>query len=906
MKQSSLLLIVTMLGCFVSLLGQSDPLLVNYRLESGQISVAQAIRSLSNAGANLTFRDDHLPDNPITLPGRRRSLGYWLRYLLKDTELTFQANAANASVTIFRDPDIVNQYFTLHGLVYDQNSGERLINANFYLPDIRKGGTTNEYGFYALRIKGGRVKMRVSYVGYAEQSFDFVLRADSSINIRMRPDLSLTPIVVTARTDSMVGISSEAGGITIGLGETSQIGGIGGESDPMRLASLLPGVNTGADGLGGIIMRGSDASHNLILLDGVPVYNLNHAYGLFSIFNAQAIKRVDLYKNGIPTRFGGRLAGVVDVHTRDGNLNEHEFIFSSSLLSSRFTAEGPIKRGKSSFLLSGRYFWATAFLPTLATRIKRDQGLNGSANYQLYDLNFKFNQTISEKDRVYLSLYKGLDELDNFSNSRDTITSLGDGGVVFRYDVLNNNDQHSRWGNTVGALRWNRIMNDQLFGNFSLSYSTLDLESNSARENEIDEIFFNQNSRTYVEERFASTIQQLSVAFDGQWQPEVGKEVRFGTKASWHEFAPLILDTRDVPLQDLDNVGSAAQIYQPKEFISYLEYVLRKPDLQLRLGSRLQLWDTGLGKRYFNVLPRFMLNTAINDKLTWQTSFDATVQPVHLLGTQVIGLPSDIWVPSTDQLAPAKAFQLSTSFKYFLPKSWEVELAAYGKRMNNLVLYRNGRNLTGEWESRTSVGNGTAYGMELSLHRRAGKIRGWLGYTLGYSTRNFGQEINLGRTFPFRYDRRHSASMVFIYQPNERSTLTLSWLFGTGAAYSFSLQSFQLQGVDINFEDPELTLELVNNRNGFRLPANHRLDFNYRFSLKQKRNKRWRHSFLLGVYNVYDRHNPIYYDLRTNYRSGRGELIADRSFVQVFISTVSPIFAYELQFGGKGKPIPNL
>lgn len=867
-----------------------------FRLKPGDKTVQKAIQELSEKGANLSFRNDQLPQRMVSIPGESRSLGYWLDYLLSFTELTYLPGAGGQSITLFRDPKIVAQKYTLYGVVSDAESGERLINANIFIPGRNEGVITNEYGFYSLSLTGGEIELRFSYIGYGEKIKQFVLRENRVLNLQLTRDLSLAPIIVTALNDSLTSIYPDAGGVGIGLAEMSQVGEIGGETDPVRLASLLPGITTGADGLGGINLRGSDASHNLILLDGVPVYNLNHAYGLLSIFNSQALRRVDLYKNGIPTRFGGRLSGVLDVHTRDGNLNDYELRSSTSLLSTSLSAEGPIKRGKSSFFVAGRYYWASALLPEFASIAKKRLGRNGSASYQLYDLNLKFNQELSEKDRLYLSLYKGIDALSNNSERKDSITTLGQAGVVFEYATRQYDEITSHWGNTVGALRWNRLISDKFFSNISLSYSTLDLFSNSFRIDRYDDLRTNQVNGTYIEERFKSKIRQVGITFDGQWQPSAGREIRFGFQGNIHQFTPQILNSRLEPISELEQQGLPEFNYEPKEMVGYAEYVLRKPGLQFRAGTRAQIWYTGTGKSYFNLSPRLLLTTQLLKKVSWQTTFDATVQPVHLLGTAAFGLPSDIWVPSTDNLPPARTYQVATGVRYFFANQWELEIGAYLKRMEDLLLYQSGRNLTGEWESKTSSGVGDAKGLEFSISRRAGKVRGWVNYTLAKTTRNFDERINRGRTFPYRYDRRHSVNLVLIYQPRKNNTLTASWRYGSGIAYSLSRESFQLEGIISEFDDPDLEIEIITERNGARLPANHRLDINYQVQLNSKPESFTSHVFRMGIYNVYSRHNPIYYDVRTNYEGNNGELRANESFVQVFIAPVLPVFSYELHW----------
>lgn len=874
------------------------------RLRGGRQSLEQALEQIAtNAELTISYRNDQLPEIILELKSRRRTIRQWLERVLRDTELTYAPVGATRGLVIFPDPDIINGRFTLRGNVMDANSGERLILANIYVDNGSQGVSSNEFGQYALSLPGGRLRLRISYVGYRPRDLELVLRRDSVLDIGLKPYLDLQPVIVTASTDSMIGVNPDAGGIRIGMTETEQLSGPGGEADPAQVISLLPGITTGADGIGGINIRGSDASENLILLDGVPVYNLNHAGGLFTVFNTQAIRRVDLYKNGLPARFGGRLAGVVDVHTRNGNLFQNEYYLTQSLLATRATVEGPLVEGESSFLMSGRWFGAAALIPELSRRYKAERGRDGEARYRLYDLNFKLNQKLSSKDHLYFSFYRGVDDLANEAERRQEVTVLGNAGTVFQYDALQRNGLNISWGNAVGALRWTHVFNKKLFGNLNLTYSNLGLRAGFVRQDSLIEKETNVELGSSSTGIYNSDIRQVGLAFDGQWLPRVGREIRFGWQVNRHRFEPLILGSNSEELNREGFLLPPTPSHEPWEVNGYAEFVLRRPDLQFRAGLRGQWWRAARGKSHFTLSPRLLYTRRLSPALIWQSTLDVTAQAVHLLGSATIGLPTDIWVPSTEQVAPARAYQFSTGGLLKVGKSWELESAVYAKQMENLVEYLNREDLSGDWEDQVSIGSGRAYGWEVSLRRRRGKFRGWLAYTLARTERTFGEEVNGGRTFPFRYDRLHSFASLLSWHPNPRSSLTLTWRYGSGAAYSFSLASYGLRVPSIfpdNPEDPELSPfpSFETDRNGFRLPPVHRLDLNYRFSLKRKPTAKVTHTFDVGVYNAYDRRNELFYELRTEYDSVLDELVATRNFVKIFIAPVLPIFSYQLHWHG--------
>lgn len=890
MKPRYLLLLLLLVG---SLAGNAQRASTErYNLPRRLMPLEKALIKLTQAGAPLSYRPDQLPQLAVQVPGGRRTLDRWLEYLLRDTELTYQVGAAG--YLILPDPDLLNHTFHLFGTVTDGLTGERLIGAAVQLPERQSGTLTNEYGFFTTPSKGGRQRLRITYIGYSPRDIDLVLRSDTLLHIRLRPNRELPQVVVTA-----IGRGAEGGtgnytetGTRIGQAEVAQMGGPGGEADPLRLARLLPGVTSGADGVGGVFIRGSEAGHNLVLLDGVPVYNLNHAAGLFSIFNNQAIRRIDLYKDALPARFGGRIGGVLDVSTRDGNLYDHELTIGSSLLSTQVAAEGPITRGESSFLLTGRYFWAGALLREFSERYKANRGRVGRMDYNVHDLNFKLNQRAGSRGRIYLSLYSGEDDYANRGWRSPTSVVTNEAGATFETSFPELQQEQLRWGNTVGALRYNYIFNDHLFGNFRLSYS--DMRTTHAFE-QYDSIHYTneklEDDGEILSGRYASEIKQLGLAFDGQYTTNSGAKLRFGAEVNDYRFLPL-LSIGEVPLEQhetLESVDDEIE-HRPFQMAAYASFDSRWRKLYYRIGLRGNFWrDESVN--HYNFSPRILLAGPLNPRLDWQLSYDRTVQPVHLLNSAIIGLPSDLWVPSTDDIKPATSQQISGKLTARPAENWKFETAIYYKTMRNLVAYEEGLQNERRWARNLSQGTGRAYGLETSLHRSRGKLRGWVSYALARTDRRFDSRINQGNRFPFRYDRRHNVNAVFIYQLGLGTTLTATWRYGSGAAYSLSEEVADLSGVG---DENPLLVALVDTKNGFRLPANHRLDINLHTTL-QAENSTAEHSFNLGLYNVYNRRNPIYYELRDELVNGGPE--RELQPYQIFVAPLLPSLSYQLRFG---------
>ena len=890
-----LLVVLLLLACAAGAWAQPATT-ERYPLPRRVMPLEKALIKLVEAGAPLSYRPDQLPQLVVRVPGGSRQLEAWLNYLLRDTELTYRTGPAGW--LILPDPNLLDREFTVSGMITDATSGERLIGAPVYVPDRNAGVLTNEYGFYSLVVRGGRVRLRASYTGYQARDLDFLLRADTTLDLRLATAANLPQIEVIARSETSELYLTETE-TTVGPAEVDLVNGPGGEPDIVNVARLLPGVTSGADGVGGLNIRGSDAGHNLVLLDGVPVYNLSHAGGLFSIFNSSAIRKADVYKDGLPARFGGRIGGVLDVHTRDGNLYHPQLSVGSSLLAAHVTAEGPISTGKSSFLVAGRYFWGGDVLRRLSRTVKARNGRTGEVGYAVHDLNFKLNQQVSDRGRLYLSLYRGLDDYTNRGRRVDDVRLLTLSGSVVDYRADQKRTEDFNWGNTVGALRYNHVFNDRLFTNFRLSYSDLLVRADYERSDSLIRDGF-EITRDISSGRFGSSIQQLGAAFDGQWRMGARAGLRFGLSADAHRFTPQLRAGR-VPLAvhpKLSELTDAAAL-RATQLSAYLSYEGGVGRLHYRAGLRGQYWRSSNG--FVNLSPRLLLAYSVSGKHRLRATAERLSQPIHLVSSTVIRLPTDLWVPATRHLRPSTVDQVSLRYAYHPAPAWQLDVTAYYRDMNHLVDF--GRSSTGSsWIDSLSVGSGFASGVELSVRHTGRRFGGWVNYTLATSRRQFDRGVNLGRPFPFAQDRRHSFKALLTYQPSPRTTLTATFRFETGGAYSFSKESFVVADpTPVDPEAQEQTNFLVDNKNGFRFPANHRLDVNSRWQLTRRADARFRHTLNLGIYNLYSRHNPIFYDLRTTYFGRDDELIKDRQFVQIFLGGILPTLTYKVTFGPPGR-----
>ncbi|MGB3798772.1 MAG: TonB-dependent receptor [Lewinella sp.] len=870
--------------------GQDNELIY---LPTGEYSLEEALIALTEAGARISYRPEFIPDIPLEIEADRRPTVGWLDLLLRDTELIYEIGAAG--ILIVPNADLYGQSFSLFGMVSDAVTGERLISATVQLTDTNTGTNSNEYGFFTLTQTGGRHRLRATYVGYLPLEKDILLRADTQINLQLVPNNELPQIIVTAMGSGEGEARYFETGTRIGRTEVAQLGGPLGEDDPLQLARLLPGVTSGAEGIGGMLIRGSEAGHNLILLDGVPVYGLSHAGGLFSIFSNQAIRRIDLYKDALPARFGGRIGGVLDVHTRDGNLYENELTVGSSLLSAQVAAEGPVRVGESSFLLTGRYFWASSLIRRFSEQYKENRGRKGSMDYDVYDINFKLNQRAGKRGRIYLSVYSGLDDYSNDSWQGDTIHQVNEAGTLTSYQYPSARRESVHWGNTVAALRYNHVFSEKTFGNFRLSYSDLQTASSFERSDSAKILTTDIDEGWMFSGNYRSSIRSLGLAFDGQHSMGNASFLRFGGEITDHKFAPSLLNDTIA----LDRYGSEqeSEVFTPLQLAAYGSIGGRRGNVYYRLGLRASIW-TDDGTTYTSLSPRIMFSGPLTANIDWQLSYDRTVQPIHLLSSFVIGIPSDLWVPSTANIAPATSPQISGKLTFQPATNWVFTTAAYYKSIKGLIAYSEGQQYADLWRNQLSRGDGKAYGLETSVQRNRGKIRGWLSYTLARSERTFDPLTNQGMTFPFRYDRRHSVNLLLIYQLGDRTTLTGSWRFESGLAYSMSEI---ILATPIDYGPPNSVL--TEQRNGFRMPVNHRLDVNLHTNLTSQ-NSRFTHAIDVGLYNVYNRRNPIYYEVRPEYTSAEtGAPVGRDQFYKIFIAPLLPTLSYHLTFGSGGQKV---
>jgi len=764
------------------------------------------------------------------------------------------------------------QKFTVNGSIKDLKTGENLIGATIFNPRTLQGTTTNTYGFYSFTQIRDSIYLRVSYVGYEPVLVKFILSKDTTINIGLNYSSTLKEVVVTGSSDDKIQESSQMGTIDVPLEQIKALPAFLGEVDVFKVLQLLPGVQAGSEGSSGLYVRGGGPDQNLILLDGVPVYNASHLFGFFSVFNADAINHVELTKGGFPARYGGRLSAVIDINMKEGDANKFKGEGSIGLVASRLTVEGPIKKDKTSFIISGR----RTYIDVLASpMIKKSTNGEERAGYYFYDLNAKINHSINKKNKIYLSAYAGNDK------------AYAESQYAYKNEFRNSQNEENlslRWGNITTAIRWNSIVTNKLFSNVTATYSQYKFRVSA----DAMEIVTEQDSTRseFYHTEYSSGIRDFAMKVDLDYIPNPNHFIKFGGQVIHHRFTPGVLTYRSTEVQD---TTLGAQVTDALEFFVYAEDdFLITPRLKINAGIHASGF-TVENKFYKSLQPRISGRYLITPDVSWKISYAQMTQYIHLLSNVGIGLPTDLWVPATAKVGPENAYLASMGLAYNLRNKYEFTVESYYKEMEGLVEYKDGAdylNVENDWQTKVEVGEGNSYGVEFFAQKKTGKLSGWVGYTLSWTNRTF-ENLNGGKTFPYRYDRRHDVKVAAVYQWKKNREFSLTWVYGSGAAVTLP-QSTYLHGVENRnpYFETEGSFQYYGDRNSYRMRAYHRLDISYTTTKKTKWGER---SWSIGTYNTYNRRNPFFIDLSY-------DQMGNKKFVQYSLFPIIPSVAYRFKF----------
>jgi len=712
---------------------------------------------------------------------------------------------------------------TISGVVKDASTGETLIGCNVYLGDGSTGTTTNDYGFYSLTVTEDTVLITFSFIGYQPAYYKFYLRKDTLLDIQLVDATAIKEVLVSASSNKEKINSTQMGMEEVTVKEAKEIAAMFGEVDILKVLQLKPGVQSGTEGSSGLFVRGGAGDQNHFILDEATVYNPSHLLGLFSTFNADVVKNVKMYKAGFPAQFGGKLSSVIDVRLREGNRKDFNITGSLGVISAKLTVEGPIVKNKGSFIVSARSTYADAIISIVNKANENNPDWSNIPNYSFFDINAKFNYDISKKDRIFFSGYFGKDV---FLYSSETLN--------FGLD----------WGNIAGTLRWNRTISPKAFVNTSFTFSdySYDIKTNFSD----------------IEMKLGSGIRDANLKTDVTWIPSTKHELRFGANATYHRFVVGQFNATN----NLDVNLEAGSIFHAGEFGLYLsdDWTI-SPKVKLLTGLRLSGFYNE-GKFYAGAEPRLALKYSVHKNVSLKVSYARMTQYLHLVSTSGATLPTDVWHPSNKIVEPQSSDLVSASVCLALGKDFYINVEGYYKWMHNQVDFKDGARLfvNDNLDKEFIFGKGYSYGGEIYIEKKHGNFRGWIGYTLSWTWRQFDQ-ANGGLPYHPKHDRRHDVSVVLAWDipwtgPKFPLTLSASWVYGTGSAISMPTKRY-IQ-MDVTSTNLFQFIPIYTERGGYRMPAYHRLDFGLVWKLYPLSKKRFKSDITFSIYNVYDRRNPFF------------------------------------------------
>lgn len=766
---------------------------------------------------------------------------------------------------------VIAQKVSLSGYMRDAATGESLIAGTVYIKEAEQGAQTNTYGFYSITVPAKKKYTVIySYVGFDPLILEMDLSTSLTYNAELKNGTTLKEVKVTSGRKNENVKTAEMGTISLSIGRIKTLPVLFGEVDILKTLQLLPGVQSAGEGNSGFYVRGGGPDQNLVLLDDAVVYNTGHLFGFFSVFNGDAIKDVTLIKGGAPANYGGRLSSVVDVSMKEGNLKEYHAEGGIGLIASRLTLEGPIKKERGSFMVSGRRTYIDVLAKPFAKALE-------NTGYYFYDANLKANYKLGDNDRLYLSGYTGVDKF-KFQNSRGS----------FKADIP--------WGNNTATLRWNHQFSNQLFANTTLVYNDYDFAST-----------FSLNTFSV---KLASGIKDYNAKTDFDYYTSGNHHIKTGLAYTHHTFIPNQLSGQlDTIKLEPNNAytkyaheGGAYILddFEPTDWLKinvglrYSFFAQAGPYTALTMDPAGNVTDSTkykkgeIAKTYGGWEPRLNLRFKLDENSSIKTSVSQTYQYIHLVSNNGSTLPSDIWAPSTYLIRPQQARQYSAGyFRNFLDNKLEASVELYYKDMQNQLQYREGYtpNSLRDPELEYVAGRGTAYGAEFFLNKTQGKFTGWIGYTLAWTYQIF-EKLNDGEKFPLKYDRRHDISVVGSYTFNKKWTVSSVFVFGSGNAITLPTAYY--------FIDGQL-VQLYSKINAYRVPAYHRLDLSATYTPQHSKPRRWQGSWAFSVYNAYNRKNPyfLYVDPSGSVNSSAGISV---KVYQVYILPILPAVTYNFKF----------
>lgn len=762
--------------------------------------------------------------------------------------------------------------YKISGYVRDSATRETLIGATLQVVQTGRSLSTNQYGFFSITVIEGDYTLNVFSIGFVPLSQKIQVHQDVVIDVLLSSKQLLSSEIIISATKKDANVkNAQMGQIELSMNKIKSLPVLFGEVDPLKTLQLFPGITTSGEGNSGIYVRGGGPDQNLLLLDDAVVYNSGHLFGFFSIFNGDAIKNISIIKGGMPAQYGGRLSSVLDVAMKDGNMKKLQVDAGIGSIATRLSVQGPIKKDKSSFIISTRRTYIDALAKPF---IKKGSQFSGSG-YYFYDLNAKFNYKFSSKDRLYVSGYFGRDVFDFVNNKR-------------QFDV------NIAWGNSTVTMRWNHVFRKNLFVNTTLLYN--------------DYNFIFGARQKYFDLTMNSGITDFTYKSDFDLYASDVHKLKFGLQLTRHIFSPSFFSGKQ------DTVSLKNNLVQKKYSNDLSVYIQDdwdlSPKVKINYGARWSgfqqigpfrkytsdQFDNYLDSVYYpsnstvkfynGIEPRGTIRYSLNNTTSLKASVTKNFQYIHLVSNAGTTLPTDIWVPSTLRVKPQISWQYASGiFKNFNDNKYETSIELYYKSMENQIEYKEGFTPSSrDTEQDFVFGKGWSYGAEFFVNKAKGRFTGWIGYTLAWTWRKF-PEINNGKVYPAKYDRRHDISLVGMYDLTPKWKLSAVFVYATGNATTLPEKFFIVEGV--------LTQQ-YSTINKYRLSAYHRLDLSATYTPSRNQTRKLNASWVFSVYNAYNRKNPYFYYFDQTGSAYAGTLEVQAKQVSLF--PVIPSVTYNMKF----------
>jgi len=870
---------IYLLGCLQLLATNSfSQTKVSLNVQNTQLeTIIQLIES--QTPYSFIYSNDEINTNQkLDITVFKENLDKTLKLLFKKSSI--KHTLKNNHIILSVKQNNFQEKFTLSGTIKDVSTGETLLGATIIIKDKNKGVVTNEYGFYSITLLKGTYTLQVSFVGYETKEIEIDLNEKRKLNIDLKPsENELEEVILSSEGKNKSQIKSTLIGVnTMRSADIKKLPALLGEPDITRAILTQPGVSSVGEGATGFNVRGGNIDQNLILLDEAPIYNSSHIWGFFSIFNADAIKNLKLYKGGIPARFGGRASSVLDIRQREGSNKKFKGEGGLGLLFSRLTLEGPIKKDKVSYLISGRRSYFDVFFPLIKNGVENNK-------VYFYDLNTKLSWNINDNNKLFISGYFGSDviRLKFEDDDEDNSSDEADEKVSFQ------------WNNATTTVRWNHLFSDRLFMNISGIFSRYNYSL------DIGNLF-----------KWNSSVENWIFKPDFTFYKNPSTKFRFGLHSTLYRFIPAEVKTNEVGINSIK-----LDTEKGLEVAPYIEYEKKWDKFSLSAGiryswfgnigsSKVVKYDTNLpksvstiistqhysngeiAKSYSGLEPRLALKYNLNDHKALKLGYNRMFQYIHLISNTSAAMPFDIWKPSGAHIKPIEVNQISAGYAYDTSNGkYNISFEGYYKTFKNMLEYKNGANLfiNDNIETQLLPADGYSYGAELALYKNSGKLTGNINYSYSVTRRKTTskfdiENINGGSLYPSNYDKPHILNLTANYKLGKK------WNLSTFFTYQTGRPSTKPTGRITIDDDSYLT---YSDRNAYRIPDTHRLDLSFNYTPKGNPKTKWEGSWSFGVYNVYGRKNAF-----STYSTFKNDHL--KTFKFSVIGSQIPFITYNFKF----------